>query len=112
MFTSKDTETTATLRSLFDKARLTYVSSITLYEIYKQTLANEDRTVARLRVQTILHDFDVIDVDSQIAQEGADISHRLRIPMADSLIMATAKRYDLACVTNDPHFTEVKRVWA
>jgi len=39
------------------------------------------------------------------------MSHRLRIPMADSLIMATAKRYNLACVTDDPHFSEVKRIW-
>jgi len=66
--------------------------------------------VARLRVETIRRDF-VVDVDTQIAEEGADISHRLRIPMADSLIMATAKRYNLSCVTDDPHFSEVKRTW-
>ena len=71
----------------------------------------EDRTVAKLRSGTITREFDVIDVDSQIAEEGADISHRLRIPMADSLIMATAKRYNLPCVTDDPHFSEVKRIW-
>jgi predicted nucleic acid-binding protein len=67
--------------------------------------------VARLRANTITRDFDIIDVDSLIAEEGADISHRLRIPMADSLIMATAKRFNLACVTDDPHFNEVKKVW-
>jgi predicted nucleic acid-binding protein len=62
-------------------------------------------------VGTILRDFTAIDVDSQIAKEGADISYRLKIPMADSLIMATAKRYNLPCVTDDPHYSEVKRVW-
>jgi toxin FitB len=111
VFTSKNQETTNKLKALFEKSKTAYASSITIYEVYKQTLANEDKTVARLRVETIRRDFDLVDVDSQIAEEGADISHRLRIPMADSLIMATAKRYNLSCVTDDPHFTEVKRVW-
>lgn len=112
VFTSKDDLMTSKLKALFDRARSAYASSITVYEVYKQTLANEDREVARLRAATICRDFDIIDVNAQIAEEGAELSHRLRIPMADSLIMATAKRYNLSCVTDDPHFTEVKRVWA
>lgn len=64
-----------------------------------------------MRVDTITRDFDMIDVNSEIAEEGAEISHRLRIPIADSLIMATAKRFNLTCVTDDPHFTEVKKIW-
>ena len=111
VFTSKDGGTTGKLKSLFDKSRVSYASSITVYEIYKQTLSNEGKTAAKMRVDTINRDFDILDVDSGIAEEGADISHRLRIPMADSLIMATAKRFNLPCVTDDPHFTEVKRVW-
>src|SRR3989442_2054457 len=111
VFTSRSPEVTSRLRALFDKSKSAYTSSITIYEVYKQTLANEDRTVAELRAGTIRRDFEVIDVDSQIAEEGAGISHRLRIPMADSLIMATAKRYNLPCVTDDPHFSEVKRIW-
>ncbi len=67
--------------------------------------------MAKLRVDTIAKDFDVIDVDSHIAEEDAGISHRFRIPMADLLIMATAKRYNLPCVIDDPHYSEVKRVW-
>lgn len=111
VFTSRKEETMSRLKALFDRAKTAYASSITVYEVYKQTLTNEDKAVARLRVDTIKRDFDIIDVDSQIAEEGADMSHRLRIPMADSLIMATAKRFNLPCVTDDPHFSEVKRVW-
>jgi predicted nucleic acid-binding protein len=87
------------------------VSSITIYEIYKQTISSEGKAVAKLRIGTIVNDFTVIDVDSQIAEEGAEISHRLRIPMADAIIMATAKRYHIPCVTDDPHYSEVKRIW-
>ncbi|MDE1863584.1 MAG: PIN domain-containing protein [Thaumarchaeota archaeon] len=111
VFTSRNPETTGRLKALFDRARHAYASSISVYEVYKQTLANEGKTVARLRANTIKRDFDVIDVDSQIAEEGAEMSHKLRIPMADSLIMATASRFNLSCVTDDPHFSEVRRVW-
>jgi len=111
VFTSKSPETTSKLKILFEKAKTAYASSISIYEVYKQTLVNEDRTVAKLRSRTIGRDFNIIDVDSQIAEEGAEISHRLRIPMADSLIMATAKQNNLPCVTDDRHFSEVKRVW-
>ncbi len=111
IFTSKSAETTTKLKALYNKAKTPYASSITIYEVHKLTMASEDQSVAKLRTATIDADFDVIDVNSQIAEEGAAISHRLRIPMADSLVMATAKRFSLPCVTDDPHFTEVKRVW-
>ncbi|MDG6976032.1 MAG: PIN domain-containing protein [Nitrososphaerota archaeon] len=111
VFTSQNAKTTAGLRSLFDRAKTVYVSSVSIYEVYKQTLASEDRSVARLRADTMERDFHVIEVDSGIARDGAEIGHRLRVPMADALIMATAKRFNLPCVTDDPHFSEVKRVW-
>jgi predicted nucleic acid-binding protein len=98
------------LKSLLDRSKSAYVASITIYEVFKLTLASEDKTTAKLRVNTIANEYEVIDVDPEIAKEGASISHRLRIPMADSLIMATAKLH-LSCVTDDPHFTEVKRIW-
>jgi hypothetical protein len=31
--------------------------------------------------------------------------------MADALIMATARKLRVSCATDDPHFTEVKRIW-
>jgi predicted nucleic acid-binding protein len=111
VFTSQNQDTTTKLKSLFEKSKTAFASSITIYEVYKQTLATEDRSVARLRASTIRRGFDVIDVDPEIAEVGAELSHRLKIPMADSLIMATAKRFNLPCVTDDPHFSEVKRIW-
>ena len=111
VFTSKDSETTARLKALFAGAKSAYASSITIYEVYKQTIASEGKAVAELRASTISRDFEIIDVNAQIAEDGAEMSHRLGIPMADSLIMATAKRFHLPCVTDDPHFTDVKRVW-
>lgn len=111
VFTSKDTETIRKLKAIFEKAKTPFASSVSIYEVYKQTIEHDDKAVAELRTRTIANEYTIVDVSAEIAEEGARISHRLRIPMADSLIMATSKSLRVSCVTDDPHFTEVKRVW-
>ncbi|MDG6990666.1 MAG: PIN domain-containing protein [Nitrososphaerota archaeon] len=111
VLTAKDREATIKLKALFDRSKPAYTSSVCLFEVYKLTLASEGKDVAELRTATIERDFQVVAVDAEIAREGAVLAHRLQVPMADAMIMATAKRLHLACVTDDPHFTEVKRVW-
>ena len=111
VFTTRDAKTVNRLKAIYDKSRTAYASSVSIYEIFRQTLEHEDMQVAELRARTIVKEFTMVDIDAEIAEEGARISHRLRIPMADSLIMATSKRLRVSCVTDDPHFTEVKRVW-
>lgn len=111
VFTTKNPDHLGKLRGIYNEARQAYASSISLYEVYKLTISQEDRTVADLRVDSIKKEFSIVDVDSQIAEEGARISSRLRVPMADALIMATARKLRVPCATDDPHFTEVKRIW-
>ena len=111
VFTSKSPEFLKRLRSIFDDSKNPFASSITLYEVYKLTISQEDRAVAELRVNSIKKEFRIIDVDPEIAEEAARISHRVKVPMADALIMATAKKLRVPCATDDPHFTEVKRIW-
>ena len=111
VFTSKNPEFLGKLRSVFDSSKTAFASAISLYEVYKLTISQEDRTVADLRVGSIKKEFTIVDVDPIIAEEAARISHRVKVPMADALIMATARKLRVPCATDDPHFTEVKRVW-
>jgi predicted nucleic acid-binding protein len=111
LFTSKDQDTVGKLRGIYEKSRAPCVSSISIFEVVKLTCATEGKEVAALRAHVIEGEFDVIDVDPGVATTGGEVSHRLRIPMADALIMATAMRLRLPCVTDDPHFSEVKTVW-
>ena len=113
LFTENDTGYVNRLHVVFERSKRKVVSSVTIYEVHKLTLENEGETVAQLRVNTIKRDFEVIDVNSSIAEEGARIAHRTRNPMADSLIMATAKELRLPCVTDDPHYEhdDIKTVW-
>ena len=111
VFTTKDPDYLKKLRTLLENSKTRLASSISLYEVYKLTLNHEEKAVADLRTNTIKKQFKIVDVNSEIAEEGAKISHRLRTPMADALIMATARRLRVPCVTDDPHFTDVKRIW-
>lgn len=111
VFTTKDPDYLKKLRTLLETSKARFASSISLYEVYKLTLSHEEKAVADLRASTIKKQFKIVDVSSEIAEEGAKISHRLRTPMADALIMATARRLRVPCVTDDPHFTDVKRIW-
>jgi len=111
VFTSKSPEFVNRLRSIFDGSKNAFASSITLYEVYKLSISQEDRTVAELRVNSIRKEFTIINVDPEIAEEAARVSNRVKIPMAGALIMATARKLRVPCATDDPHFTEVKRIW-
>jgi len=111
VFTSKNPDLVNKLRSIFEGSKTAFASSISLYEVYKLSMGQEDRTVAEIRVRSIKKEFRIIDVDPEIAEEAARISHRVKVPMADALIMATARKLRVPCATDDPHFTEVKRIW-
>jgi toxin FitB len=110
-FTSSQPDELQKLRMIFEEAHERSVSSVTLFEIVKLSIEKEGKDVAEIRATTITKEFKVVDVDQEIALEGGRLGARLRVPMADALIMATAKKLRVPCVTDDPHLTEVKRVW-
>ena len=52
----------------------------------------------------------IVDLNSQLALAAARISSQLQIPMADSIILATARAYDATLWTQDGHFESVEGV--
>jgi len=98
--------TTNTLKT--DKNKV--ISAIVVHEVYKLTLEKEGREQAKLRTRLLEKDFKVISVDAQIAKISAEIRHKYRIPLADSIIAATAKSLKLECITDDQHFIQIKEI--
>ena len=94
------------LRSTRERA----VSVVTIHEVYKIVLEREGREVAKHRGETIRRDFEVVDLDYELAIESAEIRRKYRIPLADSVIIATAQRWGCPVVSDDPHFEKVKEV--
>jgi len=84
------------------------VSALTIHELYRLDLERLGRDVARLRCETVHSDFKVVDVGYEEAIRGAELRSRYRMPMADSVIAATAWMNGCVIVSDDPHFRGVE----
>ena len=97
------------VRSELQTRKRRYVSAITIHEVYRVSLEGEGRDVARIRKSAIERDFEIIDVDSDIAAESAElkVSQGRDFPIADAIIAATAKLKKLDCFTDDDHIKSI-----
>jgi len=86
------------------------VSALAIHEIHRINLEREGREVATVRSETIRRDFNVVDVDYETAVRSAELRSRHRIPMADSVIAATAQIYRCPLVSDDSHFQEIENL--
>lgn len=85
------------------------VSTINLYEIYKKIIQQRDENNA-IQAIAIMQQANILEVTSQIAIDGAKISIENEIPMADSLIIATARSVNATIWTQDYDFKGLENV--
>ncbi len=85
------------------------VSTINIYEIYKKLLVEKGENIA-LEIVALMNQAVVIDVTSLIAMHAAKISYEKKIPMADSIIYATAINYNATVWTQDKDFEGLNNV--
>lgn len=109
-FYSSDSEFLSRLKEDLRSVRDRKVSVVTIHEVYRIDLEREGREVARLRSETIHRDFDVVDMDYETAIRSAELRSRHRIPMADSVIAATAQIHGCPVVSDDPHFQKIEGI--
>ena len=87
-----------------------YVSSVVIHEFYHTTIAIEDRETTKTKVAYIKEGFEVIPVDTQIAEISAELRHKYHISMGDSMIAATALMLKAVCITDDQHIRQIKEI--
>jgi predicted nucleic acid-binding protein len=87
-----------------------YVSTIVIHEVYNLSLSKEGRDVAKLRAMSMNEEFQLIPVDDQIAQVSAELRHKYRLSMGDSIIAATASDLRAVLISDDPHFKQIKEI--
>ncbi len=85
------------------------VPTISLYEVFKRVLQQRGEGDA-LQAVAIMAQAQVIDLDMSLALSAARIAHDRRLPMADSIILATARRYDAMLWTEDSDFEKLENV--
>ncbi len=113
-FYTSDPQLAKKLKEEFRSVKEKLVSSLTIHEIHRVVLQKEGKTVATLRSHTIQRDFQVIDVDYSIAVKSAELRAKHPMPMADSVIAATAQIQGCPLFSDDAHFKNIenlKIVW-
>jgi len=86
-----------------------YVPSICLYEVHKKFLVLNDIGRADVAV-TLMRNGKVIGLSPKIAILASELGKQYKLPMADSIIYATAKVYNAEIYTQDKHFKDLERV--
>ena len=85
------------------------VSTINIYEVFKRILSQRDEHSA-LQAVAIMEQGHVIDLTSEISLSAAQISDEYKIPMADSMIYATARASNATLWTQDVDFEGLENV--
>ena len=79
------------------------VPTITLFEVYKRSLQQRGEDQA-LEAVAAMRQGRVVDLDEQTAVEAARMSVARKLPLADSVMLATARRYRAILWTQDADF--------
>ena len=79
------------------------VPTLSIYEVFKRVLQQRGATAGLRAVALMRHGREVV-LDTTIALSAARLSVELKLPMADSIILATARSYRATLWTQDADF--------
>ncbi len=96
------------VRALEDTEKL-IVPAICIYEVFKKILRERGENKA-LQAIALMNQGKVISLDTTLALSAAKISVELKIPMADSIILATAQAHQAIIWTQDNDFENLPGV--
>ncbi len=85
------------------------VPTIVVFEVCKRVLQQRTEEEA-LRAVSILHAGTVTPLSAELAVQAAAMSYELKLPMADSVILATARLHDAVIWTQDSDFRGLANV--
>ncbi|MGB3635747.1 MAG: type II toxin-antitoxin system VapC family toxin [Rubrobacteraceae bacterium] len=86
------------------------IPSISIYEVFKRLLAEPSGEGAALQVVAAMQRGDVVELDAELALDAAKTSTDMKLPMADSIILSTARTYDATVWTQDSDFEGIAGV--
>jgi len=85
------------------------VPAISILEVFKRVLREHSEAQA-IQAAAVMQRGLVVDLDSRLAIASAQLSHELRLPMADSIILATARAHQARLYTLDADFKDLHDV--
>jgi toxin FitB len=85
------------------------VPTVVIFEVCKRVMQQRGEKEA-LRAVSVLHGGSIIALSADLAVLAAGISHNFKLPMADSLILATARVHNAVIWTQDSDFRNLPNV--
>ena len=85
------------------------VPTLSLYEVYKKIVLQRDEEEALSAIGWMASG-KIVDLTQEIALAAAVLSLEQKLPMADSVILATAQLYNATLWTQDEHFKDLEGV--
>lgn len=85
------------------------VPSVSLFEVFKRIIQQRTENEA-LRAVALMQQGRVIVLDDALALSAAKLSFDLKLPMADSLILATTRTHAAVLWTQDDDFASIQGV--
>ena len=81
------------------------VPTLSIYEVFKRILQQREEGEA-LQAIALMQQGTVVELDSRLALEAAKLSLEESLPLADSVMLATAQAYDAILWTQDSDFKD------
>jgi len=85
------------------------VPTVSLFEVFKRVLQQRGEGEA-LQAVALMQQGIVIDLDSALALGAAKLSSEMKLPMADSIMLASARAFDAVLWTQDADFEGIDGV--
>ncbi len=86
------------------------VPSISIYEVFRRLLREPNGEEAALQVVAAMQRGRVVNLDAELALDAAKTSFEANLPMADSIILATARAHEATLWTQDADFEGIAAV--
>jgi len=85
------------------------VPTVTIYEVFKVILRESSENAA-LHAAIAMQKGTVVDLNASLAIVASKLSLKYNLPMADSIILATAQQFDAIIWTQDSDFKNISNV--
>jgi predicted nucleic acid-binding protein len=85
------------------------VPTLSIFEVFKRILQQRGEGEA-LQAIAVMQQGKVVELSSALALDAARLSLELKIPMADSIILATSRAFKAILWTQDSDFKDIDRV--
>ena len=98
-----DSKNAGNFAKIIENTGALVVPTITIYEVFKKILQKQNRKKA---LESIAHmkQGKVIDLNLNLTMDAVKLSMKFNLPMADSIILATAQHYNATVWTQDADF--------